>query len=93
MATMTKPLNAIYEDGVLRLEEPVAIEKRTRVRVRIEIPDPPREISPRDEVERRRLRLSPEKRALFDRIRTLRDKTPPVEFNIVETLREFREQG
>ncbi|HEX4961521.1 MAG TPA: antitoxin family protein [Thermoanaerobaculia bacterium] len=93
MAMMTKSVNAIYEDGVLRLEEPVELEKRSRVRVRIEIPDTPQEGSSRGEVERRRLHLAPGKRALFDRIRALREKAPPVEFDIVETLRKFREHG
>jgi predicted DNA-binding antitoxin AbrB/MazE fold protein len=93
MTMMPKPVNAIYEDGVLRLEEPVELEKKTRARVRIEIPDAPQESSSKDEIERRRLDLAPGKRALFDRVRALREKTPPVGFNIVEALREFRENG
>lgn len=93
MTMMPKPVNAIYEDGVLRLEEPVELKKKTRVRVQIEVPDTPQESSSRDDVERRRLHLAPGKRALFDRIRALREKTPVVGFNIVDALREFRENG
>ncbi len=38
-------------------------------------------------------RLSPERRAVYDRIRKLREEIGPVEFGIVETLRELRANG
>ena len=37
---MTRTVDAIYEDGLLRLEEPVDLRERTQVRVRIELPEP-----------------------------------------------------
>lgn len=38
-------------------------------------------------------RMSPEKRALYERIVSSREKTEPVKFSIVEALREMREDG
>jgi hypothetical protein len=38
-------------------------------------------------------RLSPERRATFDRIRRLREEIGPVSFNIVRELRELRSHG
>ena len=37
---MTKTMDAIYEDGLLRLAESVSLHERTWVRVHIELPDP-----------------------------------------------------
>lgn len=37
---MTKNLNAVYEDGVLRLMEPLGLENGAPVRVRIETVEP-----------------------------------------------------
>jgi predicted DNA-binding antitoxin AbrB/MazE fold protein len=36
---MTRTLQAIYEGGVLKLEEPIGLDERTRVRITIELPD------------------------------------------------------
>jgi hypothetical protein len=43
--------------------------------------------------ERERLlaRLTPERRALYDRIVALREEIGPVDFDIVEAIRELRE--
>ena len=38
-------------------------------------------------------RMSPERRALYHDIRTLREKIGPINFDVVETLREFRKNG
>jgi predicted DNA-binding antitoxin AbrB/MazE fold protein len=37
---MTKTVEATYEDGVLKLDTPVGLEARSRVRVRIEVLEP-----------------------------------------------------
>lgn len=87
-------MDAIYEDGVLRLEEPVELENRTRVRVRIEIPEPVAEQAlPMRESDRRRSVMTPENMALFDQVRSLREKMGPIDLDIVEELRDIREHG
>jgi predicted DNA-binding antitoxin AbrB/MazE fold protein len=91
MPTITKSLGAIYEDGVLRLDEPVELERRARVRVRIEIPDAPEERTSQTVVDLRGRRLAPDKVALFTRIQALRERTPPVDFSLTDALREIRE--
>ena len=105
---MTKTLDAIYEDGILKLEEPVHLKGRTRVRVSIEIPDdeqPDRHptaesssdlgenVSAEGDLEDRIPRMSAESRALYQEFCALQKKMPQVDFDIVETLREFRENG
>ncbi|MCP4658554.1 MAG: antitoxin family protein [bacterium] len=47
---ITKPIEATYDDGALRLAEPLDLAPRSRVRVRIEIPsslDPSSELMAR----------------------------------------------
>ena len=89
---ITKTVEATYEDGVLTLDEPVDLAGRRRVRVQIEIPLPDDNL-PESGSETREPALSPERRELLQRIRTLRDKIPRVDFDIVEALREIREHG
>lgn len=90
----TTTMDAIYEDGVLRLEEPMDLENRTRVRVRIEIPEPIAEgVLPMRESDRRRSAMTPANRDLFDRVRSLREKMGPIDMDIVEELRDIREHG
>ncbi len=89
---LTKTIAATYEDGVLRLDEPVDLARRSRVRVRIEIPAPDDHASDAD-VASRRLALSPEKRELLDRVRRLRDRIPRTGSDIVRALRDIRENG
>jgi predicted DNA-binding antitoxin AbrB/MazE fold protein len=88
---ITKTINAIYEDGTLKLEEPVDLTARSRVRVRIEIPSSDSGTDPG--LESRRGALPAEKRELLERVRTLRDSTPKVGFDIVDALRDMRENG
>jgi hypothetical protein len=38
-------------------------------------------------------RLSPERRATYERIRRLREEIGPIDFDVVEALRELRENG
>lgn len=38
-------------------------------------------------------RMTPEKRALYERIVKLREKIGPVNMNLVEAIRELRENG
>ena len=38
-------------------------------------------------------KMSPEKRAAFERITSLREKIGPVDFDVVKTLREMRRDG
>lgn len=47
----------------------------------------------REAVARLREKMSPEERALFDGIEALRGEIGPVKFDIVESLRELREDG
>ncbi|MCP4655383.1 MAG: antitoxin family protein [bacterium] len=37
---LTKTVGAIYEDGILKLEESMELAEKTRLRVIIELPDP-----------------------------------------------------
>jgi predicted DNA-binding antitoxin AbrB/MazE fold protein len=107
---MTTTIDAVYQDGMLKLDESMDLGAGTRVRVRIEIPEmagpepPGREpVAGRGDLaearsrlrdrDRRILEMSPEARSLFEEIRTLRDKIPPVDFDIVESIREFRDHG
>ncbi len=89
---ITKTIAATYEKGVLKLDEPVDLATRSRVRVKIEIPEPER---PAAEAPREagKLALSPEKRALLERVRGLRDRIPRLDFDIVGALRDIRENG
>ncbi len=87
----TKTVDAVYEDGILRLAETIDIAARSHVRVRIEIPSSGEATG--SHLEERRRALPPDKRELLDRVRGLRDRTPRVGFNIVEALREMREHG
>jgi predicted DNA-binding antitoxin AbrB/MazE fold protein len=89
---ITKTVEATYEDGVLTLDEPVDLAGKSRVRVQIEIPLPDDDL-PESGAEPRRLALSSERRELLQRVRTLRDKIPRMDFDIVEALREIREHG
>lgn len=43
---MVRTLVATYEQGVLKLDEPLDLQDKTRVELRLEIPDPPVEASP-----------------------------------------------
>ncbi len=108
---MTKTVEAIYEDGVLKLQEPVDLHRKTRVRVIIEIPevpeplkeasswaskeilDAPESSSHEDVPDRRDLRLSPERRALFRKLKHLQHKIGSIDLDVVESLRDFRENG
>jgi hypothetical protein len=49
-----------------------------------------RHTAKRDELLRK---MSPEKRALFEKISALRERIGPVKFDVVEALREIREDG
>ncbi len=89
---MTKTIEATYEDGILKLDEPVDLAGRSRVRVQIEIPTPD-DHSPDADLTSRRLALSPEKRELLERVRRLRDRIPRTDFDIVTALRDIREHG
>ena len=89
---VTKTVDATYEDGVLKLDEPVDLARRSRVRVQIEIPLSDDRVSEPFAADERHA-LSPERRELLRRVRALRDKIPRVDFDIVEALREIREHG
>jgi hypothetical protein len=58
-------------------------------------PAKPREAESKHETKRDELvrRMSPEKRALFEKISALRKRIGPVKFDVVEALREIREDG
>lgn len=89
---ITKTVGATYEKGVLKLDEPVDLATSSRVRVKIEIPEPER---PAADARRQgeTLALSPEKRDLLERVRRLRDRIPLLDFDIVGALRDIRENG
>ncbi len=89
---ITKTVEATYEEGVLKLDEPVALATRSRVRVKIEIPEPER-LASDARLEGGKLALSPEKRELLERVRRLRDRIPRLDFDIVGALRDIRENG
>ena len=95
---MTKTMDAIYENGLLELAEPIPLPGRTRVRVAIELPDAQVTSSPdagaesrRQSALRRRLaKMSPENHALYKKVEALREKIGPLDFDVVEALRELR---
>lgn len=106
---MTKTMEAIYENGLLELAEPIPLQGRARVRVAIEFPDPrpdpPQPVgqaksSPsasaaahQSAFRRRAAKMSPENLALYEKVEALREKIGPLDFNVVEALRELREHA
>jgi len=100
---VTKTMEAIYENGLLELSEPIPLQGRARVRVAIELPDASPDLaqvtsppsagaeSKRQGVLRRRLsKMSPENHALYEKVAALREKIGPLDLDVVEVLRELR---
>lgn len=107
---MTKTMEAIYENGLLELAEPIPLQGRARVRVAIELPDPrpdpPQpfgqatsppsanaEATRQSALRRRTAKMSPENHALYKTVEALREKIGPLDFDVVEALRELRDHA
>lgn len=107
---MTKTMEAIYENGLLELAEPIPLQGRARVRVAIEFPDPrpdppqpvsqatsspsaSAEASHQSALQYRAAKMSPENRALYKKVEALRERIGPLDFDVVETLRELRDHA
>jgi hypothetical protein len=107
---VTKTMEAIYENGLLELAEPIPLQGRARVRVVIELPDPRPNLpqpfgqatsspsagskaSPQSALQRRTAKMSPENLALYKKVEALREKIGPLDFDVVENLRELRDDA
>jgi predicted DNA-binding antitoxin AbrB/MazE fold protein len=107
---VTKTMEAIYENGLLELAEPIPLQGRARVRVSIELPDPrpdasqsvsqatsslsvSAEATQQSNLRRQATKMSPENHALYKKVEALREKIGPLDFDVVEALRELRDHA